>query len=157
MKIELWYIGKTSFPYLREGIPIYEKRLQRYIGFEKVLIPDVKHAKNMNPSVLKDKEGQLVLKKLKKDDHLILLDEKGKEFTSEGLAVFLEKKLEFSSKRLIFLIGGAYGFSQEIYQRSNSKIALSKMTFSHQMIRLFAIEQLYRAMTIIKGDPYHNS
>ena len=156
MKIELWYIGKTAFPYLKEGMQIYEKRLKKYFPFKTELIPDVKNARKMSPKELKQKEGDLILKKLKKEDFLILLDEKGKEMSSVQFAAFLEKKLHHSHKRIIFQIGGAFGFSDEIYQRANSKLSLSKMTFSHQMIRLFVLEQLYRGMSILNNEPYHN-
>ena len=156
MKVELWMIGKTAFSYLDEGMAIYEKRLRHYLPFSIELIPDIKAAKNLSPDELKKKEGLLILKKLRSDDFLILLDEGGKAFTSVAFSGFMENHLSLSKKRLIFQIGGAYGFSEEIYKRANTKIALSKMTFSHQMIRLFFLEQLYRAMTILKGEPYHN-
>ena len=156
MKVELWYIGKTAFPYLKEGMAIYEKRLKKYFPFQTVLIPDVKNARKMSPKELKQKEGDLILKKIKKEDFLILLDEKGKEMASVQFAEFLEKKLHLSHKKLIFQIGGAYGFSETIYKRANAKLALSKMTFSHQMIRLFVLEQLYRGMSILNNEPYHN-
>ena len=156
MKIELWFIGKTSFSYLKEGLAIYENRLKRYGSFNSVLIPDVKHAKNMNAHVLKIKEGEAVLNRLKPNDTLIVLDENGKAFTSVELAKFIEEKQNYSTKTLVFLIGGAFGFSEAVYQRAQHKLSLSKMTFSHQMIRLFVVEQLYRAFTIINSEPYHN-
>ncbi len=156
MKIELWVIGKTAFDYLDEGIAIYNKRLERYIPFQIMVFPDVKNAKNMSPDILKQKEGELFLSKLNKDDALFLLDERGKQYSSVEFSNFLDKKMQISTKKLIFVIGGAFGFSDEVYQRANGQISLSKMTFSHQMIRLFAVEQVYRAMTILKGEPYHN-
>ena len=156
MKIELWMIGKTSFDYLKDGIALYEKRLDHYLSYGSFIFPDVKNAKKFRADQIKQKEGIQVLQKLQKDDFLILLDEKGKTFDSVGFAQFMEKHFQISKKRIIFLIGGAYGFSREIYDRSDNKIALSKMTFSHQMVRLFFLEQLYRAMTIIKREPYHN-
>jgi 23S rRNA (pseudouridine1915-N3)-methyltransferase len=156
MKAELWVIGNTSFPYLKEGTTIYEKRLKHYLPFEYSVIPDVKNAKNRTKEQLKTKEGELILKKLDKGDWLILLDEGGKEFSSVKFAKYMESMLQLSHKRLIFVIGGAYGFSSEVYQRSNAKISLSKMTFSHQMVRLFVLEQLYRAMTILRNQPYHH-
>lgn len=156
MKAELWVIGNTSFPYLKEGTTIYEKRLKHYLPFEYSVIPDVKNAKNRSKEQLKTKEGELILKKLDKGDWLILLDEGGKEFSSVKFAKYMENLLQLSHKRLIFVIGGAYGFSSEVYQRSNAKISLSKMTFSHQMVRLFVLEQLYRAMTILRNQPYHH-
>ena len=156
MKTELWQIGKTAFPYLEEGVRIYESRLQRYLPFQIETIPDVKNAQKLPPAQLKSREGELVLTRLKNDDFLILLDERGKSYTSVEWAQFLEKELMGSHKRIVFLIGGAFGFSQEIYQRANAKVSLSSMTFSHQMIRVFFLEQLYRAMTILRNEPYHN-
>lgn len=156
MKVTFRMIGKTAFSYLDEGIAIYEKRLNRYLPFEIEVLPDIKQAKNLSAGELKKKEGQLLLKRTKNDDLLILLDEKGKSFDSVGFADYLETQLRTTKKRIIFQVGGAYGFSDEVYQRADAKLALSKMTFSHQMIRLFFVEQLYRAMTIMKGEPYHN-
>lgn len=156
MKAELWVIGNTSFPYLKEGTSIYEKRLKHYLPFEFSVIPDVKNAKNRTNEQLKTKEGELILKRLDKGDWVILLDEGGKEFTSLKFAKHMENMLLQSHKRIIFVVGGAYGFSEEVYQRANAKISLSKMTFSHQMVRLFVLEQLYRAMTILRNQPYHH-
>ena len=156
MKVEFWVIGKTSESYLNKGIDIYSKRLNHYLKFEMLVIPDVKNPKNLNSEQLKSKEGELILKKLKNEDYLILLDEKGKEFTSVQFSKKLEKFQISGKKRVVFLVGGAFGFSPEIYQRANEKFSLSQMTFSHQMIRLFFLEQLYRAMTILRGEPYHN-
>ena len=156
MKIEFWVIGKTSFAYLSEGMQLYEKRIKRYLPFETVIIPDVKNAKNLSSKELKKKEGQAVLKKLDKGDFLILLDEKGKAYTSVKFSKWLEQKLQLSNKKIIFMVGGAFGFSEEIYERANGKVTLSEMTFSHQMIRLFFLEQIYRALTIMKNEPYHN-
>lgn len=156
MKIYFWAIGKTNEQYLQEGIAIFTKRLGHYLPFETSEWPDIKQAGKLSPSKLKEKEGQLILQKLKPDDYLILLDEKGKQFTSELFAEQLNKWLQLSHKRIIFLIGGAYGFAPDIYQRANQKMALSSMTFSHQMVRLFFVEQLYRGMTILKNQPYHN-
>ena len=157
MKIELWVVGKTQFRYLSEGIEIYEKRLKKYIPFQLVILPDIKNSKNLSASQLKEKEGKMILDKLEKTDQLILLDEKGKSFTSEKFAEWLNQKLQHSAKKMIFLVGGAYGFSKDVYVRANQKIALSPMTFSHQMVRLFFIEQFYRAFTILNNEPYHHS
>ena len=157
MKVEFWVVGKTQFKYLNEGIEIYEKRLRKYVPFQMVVLPDIKNAKNMTPELLKLKEGSVILNKLEKNDLLILLDENGKSFSSEKFAFWIEKQLQHSARKIIFLIGGAYGFSDEIYKRSQQKIALSAMTFSHQMVRLFFIEQFYRALTILKNEPYHHS
>lgn len=156
MKVELWMIGKTNKGYLMEGVREYEKRLKRYLPFSMTVLPDVRNAGKLSPEQLKEKEGQLILDRLKPEDLLILLDEKGQHFTSEAYAKEIEKLLSQSNRRLIFQIGGAYGFSENVYQRAQKKLALSKMTFSHQMIRLFFVEQLYRAMTILKNEPYHN-
>ena len=156
MKTEFWYIGKTSFPYLEEGIKLYEKRLERYLSFESILINDVKNGKKLPPDQLKIKEGETILDKLNTSDFLVLLDENGKQFTSVHFSKFMEQQLQIGSRKLIFLVGGAYGFSDILYQRANLQLSLSKMTFSHQMIRLFFLEQLFRAMSILKGEPYHN-
>ncbi|MEZ4952603.1 MAG: 23S rRNA (pseudouridine(1915)-N(3))-methyltransferase RlmH [Saprospiraceae bacterium] len=156
MKIEFWYIGKTSFPYLETGMEIYEKRLERYLPFQSVLIPDVKNGKKLPSEQLKIKEGEAVLNKLNATDFLVLLDERGKEMSSIQFSKFMEQKLQLGNRKLIFLVGGAYGFSETVYQRADQKMSLSKMTFSHQMIRLFFLEQIFRAMSILKGEPYHN-
>lgn len=156
MKIELWAIGKTNEKYLEEGIAIYLKRLKHYLNFELIIIPDIKQAGNLNATQLKNKEGETILARLKNEDFLMLLDEKGDVHTSEAFATFLEQKMQLSYKRIVFLIGGAFGFSETLYERANGKLSLSKMTFSHQMVRLFFVEQVYRAMTILKNEPYHN-
>ncbi|MCR9286721.1 MAG: 23S rRNA (pseudouridine(1915)-N(3))-methyltransferase RlmH [Bacteroidetes bacterium] len=156
MKVELWLIGKTSFGYIKEGMEIYQKRLTHYLPFEVSIIPDIKNVKNLRPNQIKVKEGATINSKLKKEDFLILLDEGGKHFSSVEFAKFLDQKLQMSYKKIVFLVGGAYGFSEDIYKRANSKLSLSKMTFSHQMIRLFVLEQIYRGMTILRNEPYHN-
>ncbi len=156
MKIELWVVGKTSFDYIDDGVEVYLKRLKNYIPFQIMVFQDIKNAKNMSPDELKKKEGEQMLSKLSSDDFFVLMDENGKEFSSVEYANYLEKQMIQGKKRLIFVIGGAFGFSKEMYDRANQKISLSKMTFSHQMIRLFFVEQLYRAMTILKNEPYHN-
>lgn len=156
MKTEFWLTGKTAFPYLEKGMQLYEKRLGRYLPFQSVVLPEAKNAKKLPPEKLKIKEGEIVLKKLSDDDILVLLDEKGKQYSSVEFANYMERKFNLGKKRLIFLVGGAWGFSDDIYLRANEKISLSKMTFSHQMIRLFFMEQIFRAMTIIRNEPYHN-
>ncbi len=155
MKIELWVIGKTAFKYLDEGITVYEKRLKHYVNFDLVVMPDIKNPP-LSTEALKIKEGEMILNKLQKDDLLILLDENGKHLTSIDFSKFIENQQMNATKRIIFQIGGAYGFSDAVYSRANQKMSLSKMTFSHQMIRLFFVEQLYRAFTILKGEKYHN-
>ena len=157
MKAALWAIGPTSFSYLKEGNKLYTERLQHYLPFEYAIIPDVKNARKLTQEQLKAKEGELILKKLEKGDYLILLDEGGKTYNSVQFAQRLDKLLQQSYKRLVFVIGGAYGFSPEVYERADAKISLSAMTFSHQMVRLFALEQLYRAMTILRNQPYHHA
>ena len=144
MKIRLIVVGKTNATYLVEGEKEYEKRLSYYIKFEEIIILDVKQAGKLSENELKKKEGQLILDKLQNSDHVILLDNKGKSYSSIELANFLQQKMNSSIKYLVFVVGGAYGFSDEVYQRANSKLSLSKMTFSHQMVRLIFKEQLYR-------------
>ncbi len=156
MKVELWVVGKTSEKYLKTGIEIYEKRLGHYLPFKMIVIPDVKAGKGINALAVKEQEGQRILSKLKSEDLLVLLDEKGDSFSSVRFAKHLDRLLMRPERRLIFLIGGAFGFSATLYARAQAQLALSTMTFSHQMIRLFFLEQLYRAMTILRNEPYHN-
>lgn len=156
MKITLLAIGKTNAKYLQEGIEQYIKRLSHYIPFEFKILPDVKTTKGLTQEKQKEMEGQMFLNCIQSGDVIVLLDEKGKEMTSREFSVYLDKKMATVAKNLIFVIGGPYGFSQEMYNRANEKLSLSKMTFSHEMIRLFFIEQIYRAMTILKGEPYHH-
>ena len=156
MKVELWAIGKTNERYLETGTEVYTKRLKHYLKFEFNILPDVKKAGKLSPVQLKDKEGESVLKALQPGDYLVLLDERGKRMTSTAFAEFINHKLQLSHRRIIFLIGGAFGFSPALYERADHKISLSDMTFSHQMIRLFMAEQIYRAMTILNNEPYHN-
>ncbi len=156
MKIELWAIGKTSEKYLEMGLAVFEQRLQHYLPFQTVVLPDVK-VKTMDGNQLKKEEGKMLLAKLAPDDYLVLLDEHGRAFTSLGLAQWLERRLTASNRKMVFLIGGAFGFSPDVYARANEQVALSQLTFSHQMVRLFFLEQLYRAMTILRNEPYHNA
>lgn len=155
MKTELWVIGKTSEQYLESGIGVYEKRLKNYLPFTFTILPDIK-TKQADNNRLKQEEGKMVLAKINPEDYLVLLDERGWQGRSTDLATWLERRLSSSNRRLIFLIGGAFGFSPDVYARANEQLALSKLTFSHQMARLFFLEQLYRAMTILKNEPYHN-
>ncbi len=155
MKIELWVIGKTNEKYLEAGIEIFEKRLKNYLPFSLFVLPDVK-VKTIDSQLIKKEEGKMVLSKLATDDWLVLLDEQGQEFSSMELSRWLERRLGDSRRKMVFLIGGAFGFSPDVYARSNESLALSKLTFSHQMARLFCLEQLYRAMTIHRNEPYHN-
>lgn len=156
MKITLLAIGKTDNKHLLSLMEDYSKRLGFYISFELEIIPDIKKAKNMSESLQKKAEGDEILKRIISSDTLILLDEKGKTYTSEKFSEYLQKKMNSGLKNLVFVIGGPYGFSEEIYDRANGKISLSSMTFSHQMVRLFFIEQLYRAFTILRNEPYHH-
>lgn len=167
MKITLLAIGKTDNKQLQTLMDHYKKRLGFYISFEMEIIPDVKNAKNLSArvspkalaeaqSLQKHAEGEEILKRTSTADVLILLDEKGKTLTSEGFSEFLQKKMNSGLKNLIFVIGGPYGFSEKVYTRANGKVSLSTMTFSHQMVRLFFIEQLYRGFTILRNEPYHH-
>ena len=156
MNIKLIAVGKTDNPALQQLISTYEKRLSYYINFELQLLPDIKNSKSLSEEQQKIKEGELILSYVEPSYHLILLDERGKEYTSIAFADELQKKMNTGIKQLTFVIGGPYGFSQAIYQRANSKLSLSKLTFSHQMIRLFFVEQLYRAFTILRNEPYHH-
>lgn len=156
MKVCLLVIGKTDTEFVRAGIAEYEKRLKYYIPYEMRVIPDIRNTKNMNETQQKGREGVLILEQVEVSDFVILLDEKGNEYTSKTFAEFLAQKMLTSIKRIVFVIGGPYGFSEEVYKRANMKISLSKMTFSHQMVRMIFTEQLYRAMTILKGEPYHH-
>jgi len=157
MKVLFRVIGKTSEKYLTTGIEMYAKRLRHYLPFEMEVLPDIRQAKNLSNGQLMQKEGELLLNRLTNEDFLILLDENGKAFTSVDFAGYLERQLQLPFRRLIFQVGGAFGFSDEVYARANAKLALSPMTFSHQMARLFFLEQLYRAMTILRNEPYHNN
>jgi len=157
MKIKIIVIGKTDKAFLKEGMSIYEKRLKHYIQVEFITIPDIKNARNLPMDQQREKEGQLILGKITKDDKVILLDERGKVFDSFEFSRFIENNMINSTKSLCFIVGGPYGFSDEVYSIASSKLSLSKMTFSHQMIRLIFYEQLYRAFTILKGEPYHHA
>jgi 23S rRNA (pseudouridine1915-N3)-methyltransferase len=156
MTIKLIAIGKTDHKNLQVLIDEYQKRLSFYIKFELEIIPDIKNVKNLSENQQKEKEGELILSKITPTDQLILLDENGKTFSSIDFSVELQKKMNSGIKTLVFVIGGPYGFSSEVYAKSQGKISLSSMTFSHQMVRLFFIEQVYRAFTILKNEPYHH-
>ncbi len=156
MKICLLAIGKTDEAYLQTGIELFLKRIPHYIPFEMKVIPDIKNSKNLSQEQQKEKEGELILLQINTTDELFLLDEHGIEVSSTEFARFLEKKMLSGIKRMVFAIGGPYGFSENVYARATGKLSLSKMTFSHQMVRLIFAEQLYRALTILKGEPYHH-
>lgn len=156
MKIKLLTIGKTDNAALAQLIKTYEARLKHYIQFSIEIIPDLKNTKNFSEEIQKEKEGDLILSKISTTDRMVLLDENGTSFDSIEFSKFLQKQMNSGIKQLVFVIGGPYGFSEKIYKKSQGKISLSKMTFSHQMIRLFAIEQIYRGFTILKNEPYHH-
>jgi len=156
MQIKLIAIGKTDDKQLIALIERYESRLKHYIKFSFDIIPDIKNVKNLSEKQQKEKEGELILKKIANTDVLVLLDEKGKDFTSVGFSDYLQKKMNAGIKQLVFVIGGPYGFSEAIYKKAQGKVSFSKMTFSHQMIRLFVVEQIYRGFTILKNEPYHH-
>jgi 23S rRNA (pseudouridine1915-N3)-methyltransferase len=156
MKIQLIVTGKTFQDFVLKGFEDYCTRLKHYLPFETKVIPDIKNTKNLSVEQQKEKEGELILKHIQPDDFVVLLDERGKSFTSVGFAEYLEKKMQLVPKRLVFIVGGPYGFSQKIYGVAHDKMALSQMTFSHQLIRLVFAEQLYRAMTILNREPYHH-
>ena len=156
MTIKLLTIGKTDNKQLQTLIDDYAKRLGHYIKFSLEIIPDLKKAKNLSEGQQKQKEGELILSKVSNTDVLILLDENGKQLDSVGFSSYLQKHMNSGIKQLIFLIGGPYGFSEDVYKKAQGKLSLSKMTFSHQMVRLFFIEQLYRSFTILKNEPYHH-
>jgi 23S rRNA (pseudouridine1915-N3)-methyltransferase len=156
MKIKLLAIGKTDDSALISLISRYQDRLQHYVSFDLDILPDLKQVKNMSESEQKIKEGSLIQKQLKPGDFVCLLDERGREFNSVDFSKYLQKRMNSGLKRLVFVIGGPYGFSEEIYKIAQGKISMSQMTFSHQMIRLFAVEQIYRGFTILKNEPYHH-
>ncbi len=156
MKITFLTVGKTEDAYLKEGIEKYVKRLKHYTKLELIELNELKNTKALTPDQQKAKEAEIILKKITPLDHVVLMDEKGTEYTSTQFSAYINKREVNSSATLIFIIGGPYGFDQSVYQRANDKISLSRMTFSHQMVRLFFVEQLYRAYTIMKGEPYHH-
>lgn len=156
MKISFLLIGKTQIKYLQEGIAEYQKRLKHYHNFDIQIIPSLKKTKNLSTEIIKQKEGELLLQQFSAGDFIVLLDESGKTFTSMSFADYLQSLLNRHIRHLYFVVGGAYGFSDEVYARANAKLSLSRMTFSHQMVRLIFVEQLYRAFTILKGESYHH-
>ncbi|MBQ6069298.1 MAG: 23S rRNA (pseudouridine(1915)-N(3))-methyltransferase RlmH [Bacteroidales bacterium] len=156
MNIRLLVVSRTDIPYISEGIEVYTKRLKHYINFEIEVIPALKDQKGASSNDIKEREGALILKKLEGADRVILLDEHGMEYTSVGFSRFIQKQMNAGTRNLVFVVGGAYGFSAAVYATAHDKISLSQMTFNHQMVRLFFVEQLYRAFTILNHEPYHN-
>ena len=155
MKITLLVVGKTTDSHIQALLQDYQKRLGHYIPFALIVIPELKNTKSLTSEQQKQAEGELILRNITASTDMILLDEKGKEFRSVEFADHIQKKMS-SGRDVVFVVGGPYGFSEAVYQRADGKISLSKMTFSHQMVRLFFVEQLYRAMTILRGEPYHH-
>ena len=156
MNIKLIVVAKTDEQYLRDGIDVYVKRLRHYVNFEMVVIPALKDLRNASADEVKEREAAVLLRHLEKADAVVLLDEHGVEYTSVGFSKYLQKQMNAGIRTLAFVVGGAFGFSSKVYERANGKLSLSQMTFSHQMVRLFLIEQIYRAMTILRGEPYHH-
>lgn len=156
MKITLLTMGKTDVPWVRQGLDIYLSRLKHYVQFSLIEIPELKNVSALSFEQIKTREGVEILAAVKNSDDVILLDERGKEFSSIGFSKYIQKKMVGSGRDIVFIIGGAYGFSEEVYKRADSRMSLSTMTFSHQMVRTIFVEQLYRAFTILKGEPYHH-
>ncbi|MBD5173976.1 MAG: 23S rRNA (pseudouridine(1915)-N(3))-methyltransferase RlmH [Bacteroidales bacterium] len=156
MEIVLLTVGKTTIDFVLDGIAEYTKRLKHYVPYSIQMLPDIKKTASLSVERQKEAEGEMIISKLLPGDHVILLDERGKEYSSMEFATFLEKQMVAGRKRLIFVVGGPYGFSRAVYDRADGKISLSKMTFNHEMVRLFFTEQVYRAMTILRGEPYHH-
>lgn len=156
MKIALLTVGKTDVNWVKQGLDIYVSRLKHYIPFSITEIPELKNVSSLSKDQIKTKEGELILKNIRPTDDVILLDEHGKQYSSVEFATLLQNKINYEGKDIVFVIGGAYGFSESVYNRASSKISLSKMTFSHQMVRAIFAEQIYRAFTIMKGEPYHH-
>lgn len=156
MKIQLMAVGRTTTPYLQEGIKMYLDRVSHYVPLEITIIPDIKKSRSLTQQQQKDLEGQAMMQRLTGGDFVVLLDEKGRRYTSRQFAAFIDKKMQTLPQRLTFIVGGPYGFSQEIYNRADQMLSLSDMTFPHEMVRLFFAEQLYRAYSIIGGEPYHH-
>ncbi|HIZ86938.1 MAG TPA: 23S rRNA (pseudouridine(1915)-N(3))-methyltransferase RlmH [Candidatus Coprenecus pullistercoris] len=156
MKVTLITTGKTAFDYIKDGMAVYEKRLGRYLNFSRIEIPALKGTSSLSPEEVRKKEGELILRHIKPEDRIIILDERGDRYTSLEWAAHMGRLMDSGTKSIVFVIGGAYGFSDKVRSAAHESLSLSDMTFSHQIIRLFFEEQLYRAMTILKGEPYHN-
>lgn len=156
MEIELLTVGKTSIRFVEEGIAEYTRRLKHYIPFSIKALPDIKNTSKLSEAKQKDAEGEKILATLTTADYVVLLDEHGKEYTSVEFSSFIEKQMIAGRRKVVFVVGGPYGFPQEVYNRADSLLSLSKMTFNHEMVRLFFVEQIYRGMTILRGEPYHH-
>lgn len=156
MEIELLTVGKTTIRFVEDGIAEYSKRLKHYIPYSIKSLPDVKNASKMDQAKQKEAEGEKILETISNSDFVVLLDERGKQYSSIEFSAFLEKQMISGRRKVVFVVGGPYGFSKPVYDRADSLLSLSKMTFNHEMIRLFFTEQIYRAMTILRGEPYHH-
>lgn len=156
MEIELLTVGKTTIRFVEDGIAEYSKRLKHYIPYSIKSLPDVKNASKMDQAKQKEAEGEKILDAISNSDFVVLLDERGKQYSSIEFSTFLEKQMISGRRKVVFVVGGPYGFSQPVYNRADSLLSLSKMTFNHEMVRLFFTEQIYRAMTILRGEPYHH-
>lgn len=156
MKIMLLCVGRTEYTPFREATDRYLKRIPHYVPIEYVELPDIKTTKSLTEQKQKEQEGKTLLSKLSNSDYVVLLDERGREYTSRQFSDFIQSKMLTLPGRLVFIVGGPYGFSDEVYSRANDKLSLSKMTFPHELVRLFFVEQIYRAMTIMRGEPYHH-
>lgn len=156
MNIKLIVVGKTDEKYLQQGIDVYVSRLKHYVNFEMVVIPALKDQKGASPDEVKEREAALLLRQLEKCDRVVLLDEHGEQYASVDFAQYLQKQMNAGVRNLAFVVGGAFGFAPSVYAAASGKVSLSKMTFNHQMVRLFFVEQLYRAFTILRHEPYHN-
>ena len=156
MKVVLLSLGKTDEDFYAQAMEIFRKRLSHYLPFDMEFVPDVKNTKNLSEKEQKNLEGEALLHRIQQGDYVVLLDDKGNQYSSVEFSRFIEKKLYSVPKRLVFVVGGPYGFPDEVYRRANEKLSLSRMTFTHQMVRLVFVEQLYRAMTILNGEPYHH-
>lgn len=156
MDICVLSIGKISSQWIKQGLDLFETRLKKYVSFNPLILPDVKNAKSLSIDLIKDEESKMIASQLNSSDYVVLMDEQGKEFTSRQFSEWFQKQMNSGKKRLVLIIGGPYGFSQNIYERADSKIALSKMTFTHEMAKLLLTEQIYRAFSILRGEPYHH-
>ena len=156
MKITLLSVGKTDKDWVRQGLDIYVSRLKHYIPFSVVEIPELKNVSSLSKEQIKTREGELIFKNVRPTDDAILMDERGRQYSSVEFAKVLQDKISYIGKDIVFVIGGAYGFSEDVYRRADSRISLSRMTFSHQMVRAIFAEQIYRAFTIMRGEPYHH-
>ena len=156
MELCIVSIGKISTDWIQKGLNLFESRINKYIKFSSIVIPDIKNAKSLSLDLLKEEEGKAILLNINSYDFVVVMDEGGEEYTSRQLAEWTQKKMNCGKKRILFIIGGPFGFSKKVYERADTKISLSKLTFTHEMAKLFLTEQIYRVMTILKGEPYHH-